>query len=78
MAWFVPALMAASTAMTIMGHRQNIKHEANAAWKRYENTLQLEYDKQNCLKTSKIFSEKRARVGARVYNLQVHHYYCKS
>ena len=66
MAWFVPALMAASTAMTIMGHRQNIKNmKANAAWKRYENTLQLEYDKQKLFKKqAKLFSEKRARVGA--------------
>ena len=66
MAWFVPAMMAASTAMTIMGHRQNIKNmKANAAWKRYENTLQLEYDKQKLFKKqAKLFSEKRARVGA--------------
>ena len=66
MAWFVPALMAASTAMTIMVHRKNIKNfKANAAWKRYENTLQLEYDKQKLFKKqAKLFSEKRARVGA--------------
>ena len=66
MAWFVPAMMAASTAMTIMGHRQNIKNmKANAAWKRYENTLQLEYEKQKLFKKqAKLFSEKRARVGA--------------
>ena len=66
MAWFVPALMAASTAMTIMGHRQNIKNfKANAAWKRYENELSFEYEKQKLFKKlAKLFSEKRARVGA--------------
>jgi hypothetical protein len=66
MAWFVPALMAASTAMTIMGHRQNIKNmKANAAWKRYENELQLQHDKQKLFKKqAKLLSEKRARTAA--------------
>jgi len=66
MAWFVPAMMAASTAMTIMGHRQNIKNfKANAAWKQYENELSFEYEKQKLLKKqAKLFSEKRARIGA--------------
>ena len=66
MAWFVPAMMAASTAMTIMGHRQNIKNfKANAAWKRYENDLSFEYEKQKLFKKqAKLFSEKRSRVGA--------------
>ena len=55
MAWFVPAMMAASTAMTIMGHKQNIKNiKANAAWKTYENTLQLEYDKQKLFKKQQL------------------------
>tara|TARA_R100000329_G_C7583145_1_gene206627 strand:+ start:97 stop:534 length:438 start_codon:yes stop_codon:yes gene_type:complete len=66
MAWFVPALMVASTAMTIMGHRQNIKNmKANAAWKRYENELQLQHDKQKLFKKqAKLLSEKRARTAA--------------
>ena len=66
MAWFVPAMMAASTAMTIIGHRQNIKNfKANAAWKQYENELSFEYEKQKLLKKqAKLFSEKRARIGA--------------
>jgi hypothetical protein len=66
MAWFVPALMAASTAMTIMGHKQNIKNmKANAAWKRYENELQLQHDKQKLFKNqAKLLSEKRARTAA--------------
>ena len=66
MAWFVPAMMAASTAMTIMGHKQNIKNiKANAAWKRYENELSFQYEKQKLLKKqANLFSEKRARIGA--------------
>lgn len=66
MAWFVPALMAASTAMTIIGHRQNIKNiKANAAWKRYENELSFEYEKQKLFKKqAKLLSEKRARTAA--------------
>ena len=66
MAWFVPAMMAASTAMTIMGHKQNIKNiKANAAWKTYENELSFQYEKQKLLKKqANLFSEKRARIGA--------------
>jgi len=66
MAWFVPALMAASTAVTLMGHRQNIKNiKANAAWKNYENELSIQYEKQKLFdKTRKLLSSKRARIGA--------------
>lgn len=65
-AWFVPALMAASTAVTLMGHRQNIKNiKANAAWKNYENELSIQYEKQKLFdKTRKLLSAKRARIGA--------------
>lgn len=65
-AWFVPALMAASTAVTLMGHRQNIKNiKANAAWKNYENELSIQYEKQKLFdKTRKLLSTKRARIGA--------------
>jgi len=66
MTWFVPALMAASTAVTLMGHRQNIKNiKANAAWKNYENELSIQYEKQKLFdKTRKLLSSKRARIGA--------------
>ena len=41
----VPVLLAASTAITLMGHRQNIKNiKANAAWKNYENELSIQYE----------------------------------
>ena len=66
MAWFVPAMMAASTALTLMGHRQNIKNiKANAAWKNYENELSFLYDKQKMLKKQKkLLSAQRARTAA--------------
>ena len=66
MAWFVPAMMAASTALTLMGHRQNIKNiKANAAWKNYENELSFLYDKQKMLKKQKkLLSTQRARTAA--------------
>ena len=67
MAWFVPAMMAASTAMTIMGHRQNIQNmKANAAWKKYEHTLRLEYDKQRLFKKQ-----------AKLLNRPKHYFVCK-
>lgn len=63
---FVPVLLAASTAVTLMGHRQNIKNiKANAAWKNYENELSIQYEKQKLFdKTRKLLSAKRARIGA--------------
>jgi hypothetical protein len=65
-AWIVPVLLASSTALTIMGHKQNIKNiKANAAWKAYENELNIQYEKQKLFeKTRKLLSSKRARIGA--------------
>lgn len=62
----VPVLLAASTAVTLMGHRQNIKNiKANLAWKNYENELSIQYEKQKLFdKTRKLLSTKRARIGA--------------
>jgi len=64
--WIVPVLLASSTAMTIMGHKQNIANiKANAAWKAYENELNIQYEKQKLFeKTRKLLSAKRARIGA--------------
>jgi hypothetical protein len=64
--WIVPVLLASSTALTIMGHKQNIANiKANAAWKAYENELNIQYEKQKLFeKTRKLLSSKRARIGA--------------
>ena len=64
--WVVPVLLASSTALTLMGHQQNIKNiKANAAWKAYENELSIQYEKQKLFeKTRKLLSSKRARIGA--------------
>ena len=64
--WVIPVMMAASTAVTIMGQRQNIKNiKANAAWKRYEQKLQYLHDKTKLAKKqAKLMSEQRARAGA--------------
>ena len=65
-ALIVPVLLASSTALTIMGHKQNIANiKANAAWKAYENELNIQYEKQKLFeKTRKLLSSKRARIGA--------------
>jgi len=49
-----------------MGHKQNIANiKANAAWKAYENELNIQYEKQKLFeKTRKLLSTKRARIGA--------------
>jgi hypothetical protein len=62
----IPFLMAASTAVTIMGQRQQMKQiKANAAWNKYENELSFEYEKQKKLKEqAKLMSAQRARIGA--------------
>ena len=62
----VPFLMAASTAVTIMGQRQQMKQiKANAAWQNYENELSFQYEKQKKLKEqAKLMSAQRARIGA--------------
>lgn len=66
MAWFVPAMMAVSTGLTIMGHKQNIKNiKANAAWKNYEDRIQRLHERTKLAKKqAKLLSEQRARVGA--------------
>ena len=51
MAWQVIAAMAASTAVTLMGQRQQMKTmKNNAAWQKYENELSFQYEKQKQLK----------------------------
>lgn len=62
----IPFLMAASTAVTIMGQRQQMKQiKANAAWNKYENELSFQYEKQKKLKEqAKLMSAQRARIGA--------------
>ena len=66
MAWQVLAAMAASTAVTLMGQRQQMKTmKANAAWQNYENELSFQYEKQKTLKAqAKLMSKQRAAIGA--------------
>ena len=63
---WVPIMMAASTAVTVMGQRQNIKNiKANLAWKNYEKKLQYLHDRTKLAKKqAKLLSEQRARAGA--------------
>ena len=65
MAWFVPAMMAISTGLTVMGHKQNIKSiKANLAWKNYDRKLQYLHDRTKLAKKqTKLLSEQRARIG---------------
>ena len=58
-------MMAASTALTVMGHRQNIKNiKANLAWKAYERKINdLHARTVAAKKAAKTFSEMRASVG---------------
>ena len=47
MGWFVPAMMAASTAVTLMGRNQQKKNmRADAAWKKYENEINYHIQRQ--------------------------------
>ena len=64
MAWFVPAMMAISTGLTVMGHKQNIKSiKANLAWKNYDRKLQYLHDRTKLAKKqTKLLSEQRANV----------------
>ena len=64
---WVPIMMAASTAVTVMGQRQNIKNiQTNLAWKNYEKKLQYLHDRTKLAKKqAKLLSEQRARAGAR-------------
>jgi len=66
MTWFMPVMMAASTALTVMGHRQNIKNiKTNLAWKNYERKINdLHTRTKMAKKQAKLMSEQRARVGA--------------
>lgn len=59
-------MMAASTALTVMGHRQNIKNiKANLAWKAYERKINdLHARTVAAKKAAKTFSEMRASVGS--------------
>ena len=59
-------MMAASTALTVMGHRQNIKNiKANLAWKDYERKINdLHARTVAAKKAAKTFSEMRASVGS--------------
>tara|TARA_R110002050_G_scaffold22588_3_gene61471 strand:+ start:1325 stop:1777 length:453 start_codon:yes stop_codon:yes gene_type:complete len=62
MGWFVPAMMAASTAVTLMGRNQQKKNmRADAAWKKYENEINYHIQKQKELSDqTKLLSEQRA------------------
>ena len=64
-AWFMPVMMAASTALTVMGHRQNIKNiKTNLAWKNYERKINdLHARTKAAKKQAKLMSEQRARAG---------------
>ena len=59
-------MMAASTALTVMGHRQNIKNiKANLAWKQYQTKMESLYERQKLArKAAKVLSEQGARTGA--------------
>ena len=66
MPWWIPVMMAASTAVTIMGQNQQKKQvKADTAWKKYEATLNQHAQKQKNFKNqTKLLSEQRARAGA--------------
>ena len=54
MAWWVIPAMVASTAVTVMGINQQKKNlKANAAWNKYENDLNFNYEKQKRLTDEK-------------------------
>lgn len=63
---WMQVMMAASTALTVMGHRQNIKNiKANLAWKAYERKINdLHARTVAAKKAAKTFSEMRASVGS--------------
>ena len=63
---WIQVMMAASTALTVMGHRQNIKNiKANLAWKAYERKINdLHARTVAAKKAAKTFSEMRASVGS--------------
>ena len=63
---WIQVMMAASTALTVMGHRQNIKNiKANLAWKAYERKINdLHARTVAAKKAAKTFSEMRESVGS--------------
>ena len=66
MAWWVIPAMIASTAVTVMGIQQQKKTmKVNAAWKKYEDQLNFNYEKQKRLtEEKKRLSLARATSGA--------------
>tara|TARA_R110000868_G_scaffold332487_1_gene593537 strand:+ start:636 stop:1088 length:453 start_codon:yes stop_codon:yes gene_type:complete len=66
MGFWIPFMMAASTAVTIMGQNQQKKNmKADAAWKKYEIDLNYHVQKQKELTSqTALLSEQRARSGA--------------
>jgi len=66
MAWWVIPAMVASTAVTVMGIQQQKKNlRANDAWRKYENELNFNYEKQKRLtEEKKRLSLARATSGA--------------
>ena len=66
MGFWIPFMMAASTAVTIMGQQQQKKNmKADAAWKKYETDLNYHVNKQKELTSqTRLLSEQRARGGA--------------
>ena len=66
MAFWIPIMMAASTAVTIMGQNQQKKNmRADAAWKKYDADLNFHINKQKELsKQTELLSEQRARGAA--------------
>jgi hypothetical protein len=65
MAWFVPAMMALSTGLTLLGHKQTIKNiKVDKAWQEYKDTIAMNREKQILLeKQTKDLSKKRAMAG---------------
>ena len=62
MPWFIPAMIAASTAISFMGSLQTIKsYKAQAAWNKYKNDIDLSYKKASTYKKNALLlSEQRA------------------
>ena len=61
-AWLIPAMIAASTAVSFMGSLQTMKnYKAQAAWNKYKNDIDLSYKKASTYKkTARLLSEQRA------------------
>ena len=65
MAFWIPAMIAASTAISFMGSLQTINnYKAQAAWDKYKNDIDLSYKKASTYKkTARLLSEQRAGWG---------------